>query len=91
MVHVQRTLHELVLLVFSYPRTLVFNVSDNGLSSFMDMNVFDSDLLLALSTVLVEGVDELGDGAGQFVGLLEILLGCFEVLIGLHDPARQVR
>ena len=63
------------------------DVADDGLSAFMDMNVFDRDPLLAFAAMAVEGFEQRRIGARQFVGLREILAPPLEGLIADHGPA----
>ena len=64
------------------------HVADDGLATFMNVNVFDRHLLLALSTVAVQGFHLGGEGAGEFV---ETPLGAVLLLEVLHvgEPASK--
>ena len=50
------------------------NIADYGLAALMDVNVFDRDLLLSLSPVLVESFHGQRIGPSEFVGEAQILL-----------------
>ena len=43
------------------------DVTNNGLPTFVNVNVFDGHFLLALATVTVEGFHLCRKGAGEFV------------------------
>jgi hypothetical protein len=43
------------------------HVADNGLAAFMNVDVFDSDFLLSLATMPIEGFQKRGVGARELV------------------------
>ena len=58
--------------------------ADNSLSPGVDVNVLDSDLLLAFAAVTVEGLDQGRIGARQLIGLGKVLAASLERLFANH-------
>src|SRR5262245_33080840 len=60
---------------------------DDGLPARMDMDMLDGHLLLALTAMVVEGVEQRGPRAGELVRLIEALAPALEGLLAEHGPA----
>ena len=61
--------------------------ADDRLPARMDVDVLDRDLLLALAAVAVERFEQRGIGAGELVGLGEVLAPALEGLFADHGAA----
>jgi hypothetical protein len=66
---------------------MVLDVTYDGLSALVDMHVFDCDLLLPLSTVPIEGLQQSRVSPGKPVSLIEILPATFEALLPNHSAS----
>jgi hypothetical protein len=70
--------------VFASPHP--FDIADNGLSPFMDVDVFNGDFLLPLSAVSIQGFKQSSVGCAILVRLIEIFFATFECLLRIHRP-----
>ena len=57
-----------LILRFS-PHPTPLHVADDGLSAFVDVNVFDGYLLLAFAAVAIQSLQQCGVSSGKLVGL----------------------
>jgi hypothetical protein len=57
----------LILRFCSHPTPL--NVTNNGLSPLVDVDVFDRDFLLSFAAMAVQGFKQCGVRSGKLVGL----------------------
>ena len=71
----------LILCFRCEPSPPALNVADDGLAAFVNVNVLDRDLLLALAAVPVERIEQDRIAARQFVRLVQILLLSLKRLI----------
>ncbi len=69
---------------FSPAPSPTFDVSDNGLPSLMNMDVFDRDLLLAFSPVTLQRFHLSGVGPRQFVCMGEVFMAQRAGLLGVR-------
>ena len=58
----------------SIPSPRGLDVADDGLATDLDGNVFDSDRLLALGAMPVEGVEQHREGARELTSLVQVFM-----------------
>jgi hypothetical protein len=62
------------------------DIADDGLTALVNVNVLNSDLLLALAAVAVESIEQCRIGAGELVRLAQSFLSALEALVADHGP-----
>ena len=60
-----------------HPTPAPFDIPDNGLSAFVDVNVFNGNLLLALAAMFCQGFNLCGIRPREFCGLGKVGLSAF--------------
>jgi len=66
------------------PIASAVNVADNSLAAFVDVDVFNSDLLLPFAPVSIERLEQRCVGSGELVRLIQILSPAFKSLLSKH-------
>jgi hypothetical protein len=68
------------------PPPPALDIADDGLTALVNVNVLNSDLLLALAAVAVESIEQCRIGAGELVRLAQSFLSALEALVADHGP-----
>jgi hypothetical protein len=77
----------LILRFRAIPTPRRLHHAHHRLTTGMNVDVLDRDLLLALAAVAVEGFEQRGEAAGELVRLGEVLAPAFEGLLADHGAA----